>query len=457
MRKSWWIAVALVALIGVATWIQASRRGAWTTDSPAALAELEKGRQAQMKFYFKDAAAAYRRALELDPSFVAAKLGLLETELGKEERKTLIEDLRRADRSRLTERETFLLDVLFARVDGDEAARRARVAEYLARHPRDPWALSVESADAWLRQDWPVAEATYRRLLEVDPNWLQARNHLGYIAMAQGRFQEAEDEFRTYRFAAPDQANPHDSLGELLVLLGRYDEARAELEEALRVRPDFCASYGNLMRIAVFDRRPDDIEPLLARIERHCDENTAKQSRCGAVIARAFLTGDDDAPWRAADGVCAGMLEGPDILLHMVALRSGRGAEALAMEEKAKERVKDLERAPERAKIGYRALLTYLEAERLYAEGRYEEAVPLLRAVDADTTWWQSAGGGGLKLVARLVLAHALAKLGDRAGSEEALARLRAVNPAFAGWFGTFDAFAPGAGHAAGGAPQARP
>jgi len=44
---------------------------------------------------------------------------------------------------------------------------------------------------------------------------------LGYIKMMQGRFAEAEESFMSYRFIAPDQANPHDSLGELYITTGR--------------------------------------------------------------------------------------------------------------------------------------------------------------------------------------------------------------------------------------------
>ncbi|KAB2968825.1 MAG: tetratricopeptide repeat protein [Thermoanaerobaculia bacterium] len=454
MRKSWLIGIALAIVIGGAIWIEASRREPWTTDSPQALAEYLRGRQAAMKVYQADAAAAYERALELDPSFVAAKLGLLESDRDKNERKRLLDELRGADRSRLTELENFLLDVVFARTDGDEARRREVVEAYLAKHPRDPWALHVASADAWARQDWPSAEARYRRLLEVDPNWLLARNHLGYIAMAQGRFREAEDEFRTYRFAAPDQANPHDSLGELLVLLGRYDEARAELEEALRIRPDFCASYFNLLRIAVLERRPEDVDPLVARIERHCDERTAAVARCDGTVAKAFLTGDDDAPWRETGEVCETRYQEPDVLLHILALRSGRREEALAMEEKAKKRLAELEGGFERAKTGYRVLVSFLEAERLFVEGRFEEAVPKLREVDADSTWWEAEGRGTIKLVARILLYRSLGALGDRAGAEEALARARAVNPDFAAWYSTFDPYLPRAGTAPAATPR---
>ena len=68
----------------------------------------------------------------------------------------------------------------------------------------------------------------YQRLVEIAQNWVIAYNQLGYIAMASGRFVEAEEYFTSYRFVAPDQANPHDSLGELYLLLGRPDVVEVE-------------------------------------------------------------------------------------------------------------------------------------------------------------------------------------------------------------------------------------
>ena len=53
--------------------------------------------------------------------------------------------------------------------------------------------------------------------------------------MMQGRFAEAEESFKSYRFIALDQANPHDSLGELYITTGRYDEAERILGLGSRV------------------------------------------------------------------------------------------------------------------------------------------------------------------------------------------------------------------------------
>jgi len=439
MKKLWITGGAAVLIVAAASsWYFATADPGWTTDSPQALDAYQRGRQAQMKFYAADARAAFEEALAADPSFVAAKIALLGTEGGRGENERLLAELRGADRARLSERERLMLDVVLARADRDEARRQQRVAEYLAEHPRDPWGLNIASSDAWVRQDWPEAERLYLRLLEVDPNWLLARNHLGYIAMAQGRFAEAEEHFRLYRYVAPDQANPHDSLGELLILLGRYNEARAELEEAVRVRPDFCASYGNLLRLAVFARRPEDIDPLVERVVAHCPEPMHLPFRCAALQSSAFLTGDYGAPWRDAGGHCAGMLTGPDPVTHLVALLGDRVEDALAIERSTAEHLAEAEAKQPRRAQALRALLQLMEGQRRLYEGRAAEAVTRLREAESQMPWWGGDGGGALRLVTLITLARAEELAGDAEASRATLAALRAVNPDFAGWYGQF-------------------
>lgn len=432
MRRIVLIAVVLALAAGAAFWLRAATRRTWTTDSPAALAEYERGRQAHMRFYFVDARAAYERALELDPEFVAAKLALVDSDADKQVRERLIGELRAADRERLTERERFLLDILFARLDDDLIGRTARIEAYLDRHPDDPWALITAATDAWVRQDWEVAERRYRRLLEVDPNWVLAHNNLGYIAMAQGRFAEAEARFRTYKFVAPDQANPHDSLGELLVLVGRYDEARAELEEALAIRPDFCASYDNLLRLAVLDRRPGDLDALAARAQRDCAADYARRLACLVPVARGFLTGDAEAPWRSADPACEEVYRQPEVLVHRLALVSGRRELALDIEGTLREKAASVGADFPKAAEELGTLIAFFEGQRLSIDGDWPAAIERWRAVDAVGQFWQAGGGGVLKLIARRELARALAETGDEAPAAEAIARTRAVNPAFA-------------------------
>ena len=441
MKRSWiLVAVLVVAAAAAAGAWRMSACRAWTTDSPAALELYEQGRQAQMKFYWQDAGALFERALELDPQFVAARLALLETDKpSREERQRLIAELRTADRSRLTDRERFLLDLKLAEADGDAERRRREIEAYSRAHPKDPWVLMIVATDAWNRTDWEPAERHYKELLETDPNWVVARNNLGYMAMAQGRFEEAEAQFRTYLYAAPDQANPHDSLGELLVLLGRYDEARAELEEAVAVRPDFCASYGNLFSLAILERRAADLEPLRARVAQHCDEHWAHEFECRVPIGEAFLARATELDWQALLGRCPELMKWNDPLTHAVALRTGRPDVASAIEGRARAAAEKSDEYTTRRGKDVRALVALLEGQRLLAEGRPADAAARLREVEEDSVWWGAGGAGLFKLVARLHLATALSRIGDEAGAQAILARLRAVNPQFADTFAGFN------------------
>ena len=215
MRRRQLILALTAALVAAAAlvvpYLLKARAGVWATKSPAALAAFESGLDARMRFYLLEAAANFRRALELDPDFAAAKVQLAAVTTDGEERKRLRQDLDAMDISRLSEREGFLVEM--ARAGREKQPELS--ARYLAAHPEDPWALYVAAGQAWDREDFAAAAELYSRLLQVDPNWVLARNNLGYLEMARANFAAAEEQFRTYAYVAPDQANPHDSLGEL--------------------------------------------------------------------------------------------------------------------------------------------------------------------------------------------------------------------------------------------------
>lgn len=437
MRKPWLIGTVLLlaAVVGLGLWLGFGRRREWTTDSAAALVEYRRGRQAQMRYYASDARPHFEKALALDPQFTVARLALLDAEVPKAERERLLGELRAADLDRLTERERFLVRAALLAADGKMEERGALVDRYLADHPRDAWALWLASGAAWNRQDYPRAEERYQRLLDLDPNWVMARNNLGYIAMAQGRFAEAEQAFQTYAFVAPDQANPHDSLGELYVLRGRYEEARRELETAVAIRPDFCASYQNLMRAAILERRPELLDPLVARIERHCSSELTSRSRCSAVAAHGLLGGDWEAPWRDPAGACARAEDRDPVLIHTLALLAGRAEEVRALEEALQKEVATAQAKDAGDARQTRAVLLYLEGARLARDGEAGAAVAKLRQADDSTAFWELAGPGGiLKLLELHALSFALEDAGRASEAQAVRARLRDVNPSFAEW-----------------------
>jgi tetratricopeptide (TPR) repeat protein len=108
------IAVGVVVVVGVVTAVVLLSRPKpeWTTASPQALAEFEKGLDALQKVYYNEAAKHFEKALQLDPGFVIAKrflLGTKDSPPSDEKRQQAITELKRADLSRLTDRERFLI------------------------------------------------------------------------------------------------------------------------------------------------------------------------------------------------------------------------------------------------------------------------------------------------------------------------------------------------------------
>ncbi len=430
------VAVLLVAA-AIAAWaaLRAREQQAWTTSSPAALAELRLGIDAQRKFYWPEARSHFEKALELDPGFAAAALLLLHSGPGKERREQLLAQLAKVDRARLTAREAFLVDV---RNDwsSDEVtpALRKVVADYVRAHPRDPYGLELQGNIFWSDRRWEDSERVYQRLLAVDPNWVTAQNRLGYLSMAQRRFAEAEDRFRTYRYVAPDQANPHDSLGELLVLVGRFDEAQAELEAALRIRPDFCTSYSDLVTAARLTGHPERVEGYLGRAARSgCSPRWLASARCDNRIWTLYLARDWRALAQLSHDPCVTGHHASVVLPHLGAVLSGDlqlAAEIEAFEAK-------------QTNTTYMAMHNpvppHVRAVREVASGDLPAALRDFAACDRLLEYRQ-LDDGVFKMYNRLQWAHALELAADRPAAERLLREVAGVNRAMAGLYAALPA-----------------
>ena len=420
--------VLLVAAAAIAAWaaLRARAQPEWTTSSPAALAEMRLGLDAQRKYYWQEARAHYEKALALDPDFAIAKRMLMRTEVDKERRETLGKQLAAVDRSRLTPREAFLIEHTLARsADAPRANADKIVEDYLRRYPRDPYALELQADLCWSARRWDDAERTYQKLLEIDPNWVDAQNKMGYLSMGLGRFAEAEDRFRTYRFVAPDQANPHDSLGELLVLTGRLDEAQRELEAALRIRPDFCTSYRNLSDAARLSNHPERMPALTAALEKNgCGAEMVAFSKCWDRIWTLYLTRDWKRLAATFHEPCIQKRNLAPVLPHLAAVLDGDLALARQIET-------FVAKGDSNYMTHENPVVPHTAAIREVAEGDLAKALTHFADADAQVQY-RALNDGIFKLYNRLQWAHALEASGDTAGAERLVREVTAVNKAMA-------------------------
>ncbi len=433
MRKVWILLILIVLALGVMLLMAQKVRSEWTTSSREALEEYERGHAARMKLYPADAREHFARAVELDSDFVAAKLGLMVYSRDRGKRDRLARELAATDLNRLTAREQFLVRYHLAQHDGRDKEAYQILKSFLDAYPHDPWGLAVFAGLAWEAQNWDKAEKVYGKLIQKDPNWVEAQNRLAYIAMAQGRFEEAEELLRTYQYIAPDQANPHDSMGELLTLLGRYDEAREELEKSLEIRPDFCFSHFHLMDVYLLEGRPEDAEPVFARADEVCDPRFVERMRCNTKFWSDYFTGDLDAPWRPERERCREVVGPVYFLIHRMAVLSGRFDEARETEAMIRKHIDGKGSEGLEAKH-LSGLLHHIVGVRLAAQGDPASAVAELKEAD-DLFYYWGQNEGIAKLFNRLNLAAAYELAGDEAVARKIVEKVRKVNPSFATFY----------------------
>ena len=101
------------------------------------------------------------------------------------------------------------------------------------------WFVYYARAISHERQDeWPEAEADFRKALELNPEHPQVLNYLGYsLVEKQQKLDEALDMIERAVEAQPDSGYIVDSLGWVLYRLGRYDESIGHMERAAELMP----------------------------------------------------------------------------------------------------------------------------------------------------------------------------------------------------------------------------
>jgi Tetratricopeptide repeat len=430
-----WIALAVLAAVAavVVVLVVSGGHREWTTSSPAALAAFTHGIDELDKVYRAEARTDFAKAVELDPSFLAAKLFLYGSGEGAShdpEAAALLDSLAHADLAKLTDRERFLIQYTLARHAKDTAKAEKILQAYAAEKPDDPYALNALVEIATARQDWGEARHLLTRLIEVAPNRVSAYNQLGYLAMGQGQFAEARKMFETYRYIAPDQANPHDSIGELDILTGRYAEARKELEDALRIKPDFCASSGHMVSLALLQDQPGEAHKALAaaRSAGGCTPYMLQQMSCMIAVWTPLMAANWEGVWQADQGKCGETGDDAVVLGVWAALRTGRAAEADARIAALREKLAAAPATPDRHPLEAEA--AHLEGARLFLTGHPADAAERFRFADRALTY-RDLGSGLFKLLNRYVLAAALKAAGANGEAAAVLAEARAVNADF--------------------------
>jgi tetratricopeptide (TPR) repeat protein len=204
---------------------------------------------------FKDAEAAFRRALEIDDKDAAA-WGCLATLLGNQ----------------------------LKRYDEAEAAYRKTIE------------IDPESSAAWLGLGYLYsehfnrkvdAENAYLKAIELDPNDFRLWNNLGNVRSELGKYAESEAAFRKAIELNSKGSSIWKNLGILFGdRLGRYDDAESCLRKAIEVGPNDASSWRQLGVFLVRQlRRYEEAETAFRQVAILQPKNPVAWYELGNILA----------------------------------------------------------------------------------------------------------------------------------------------------------------------------
>ena len=190
------------------------------------------------------ALAAFQRAVELDPNFALAWVGLasthawfsaFSTSVGRIGFEKHLADAREAVARALTI-EPNLAEALFTRAnielnfDFNVKAAAEDLKKALALAPSNPDVLIVAGNIATTRGDMDQSIAFYKQAVALDPVNGQARSFLAFNLVVARRFEEAQAEYPRVVELTPEAPWAHAGLGLCYLLQGKFEEAAAAAE-----------------------------------------------------------------------------------------------------------------------------------------------------------------------------------------------------------------------------------
>jgi tetratricopeptide (TPR) repeat protein len=444
-RTFWVLGILLLAGAGGAAALFLSSRRDVTTTSEAAYEAYREAILNENRFYFKEARVGFAKALELDPSFAMAMLGLARRSSDSDQRMALVKRAAR-EKPRLTERERLHVDISLADVEKRRDGVLKAARELHEKYPDDGQGASILAGEQLGKGNPDQAIKIFEELLAVDPNNAEAYNQIGYYYGYRGDYERAIDYLMKYQFISPDNANPFDSLGENQAYSGRYNEAIANLNRALAIKPDFAPAYQHLG--VAYEGMGDYVKAVQSyeKAAELADTDSMRREYLTLAVRASMIGEDEQGARKLLERIAKFPVDpksdyarvGPAFVAILLDLSEGKAADA---ERRLRELKPNLEALfGENSKAGkmppamkpHFPQWTFLMALALEKQGRADEALKLYEANANPPNPFYDFNDRRWIMDARAKVAEIVARKGDVDRAEKLIAENRKWNPSWA-------------------------
>jgi tetratricopeptide (TPR) repeat protein len=115
--------------------------------------------------------------------------------------------------------------------------------------PDDPDANNLLGMAESAKGNYPAAEQSFRKALELQTDHAEAHHNLANLLAAHRDYRQAAYHFQQAIAANPTYAEAHYRFGLLLLATGAVDRAQRAIEEAVRLKPGLTAAHRDLADI----------------------------------------------------------------------------------------------------------------------------------------------------------------------------------------------------------------
>jgi serine/threonine protein kinase/Tfp pilus assembly protein PilF len=259
-----------------------------TTSSMEAYKYFMSGVENFQNFYYEDARKDLEKAVEIDPNFAIAYLHLAdayETLVNSEARDRAIEKAKSLSQ-KATDKERLFIESRYALYIEQDFGKAGNILRQITeKYPREKMAYYY--LGVFFRRAGNIKGAIEKHLkvLELDPEFGESHNDLGYAFISLEDYEKAVEHFKKYLALNPDDANPHDSIADAYFLMGRLDEAISHYEEAVRIKPDFPISYFKLGYVHAIK---EDIAEAMRWFDKYIEMATSPGIRGFGFLFKGF-------------------------------------------------------------------------------------------------------------------------------------------------------------------------